>query len=130
MELLHQVQKKFGSRAMVTAVIVGMVFILAGQKPIAKGLVLGSIFSVINFVLIGEILPLIISVSRKRSVLFSFVSMLFRFLLLSTPLILSLKLESLNFIAAAMGIFMVQILIMGDHLLKLIVSRGDARDVT
>jgi hypothetical protein len=115
---------------MVTAVIVGMVFILAGQKPIAKGLVLGSIFSVINFVLIGEILPLIISVSRKRSVLFSFVSMLFRFLLLSTPLILSLKLESLNFIAAAMGIFMVQILIMGDHLLKLIVSRGDARDVT
>jgi hypothetical protein len=130
MELIQQVQKKFGSRAMVTAVVVGMVFILAGQKPIAKGLVLGSIFSVINFVLIGEILPLIISTSRKRSVLFSFVSMLFRFLLLSAPLILSLKLESLNFIAAAMGIFMVQILIMGDHLLKLIVSRGDARDVT
>jgi len=130
MELIHQVQKKFGSRAMVSAVIVGMVFILAGQKSIAKGLVLGTIFSVINFILIGEILPLIISTSRKRSVLFSFISMMFRFLLLSVPLIFSLKLESLNFIAAVMGIFMVQIMIMGDHLLKLIVSRGDARGVT
>jgi len=112
MELIHQVQKKFGSRAMVSAVIVGMVFILAGQKSIAKGLVLGTIFSVINFILIGEILPLIISTSRKRSVLFSFISMMFRFLLLSVPLIFSLKLESLNFIAAVMGIFMVQIMIM------------------
>ncbi|MDX2448554.1 MAG: hypothetical protein QNK29_15300 [Desulfobacterales bacterium] len=127
MEPVHQLQRKFGSRAMVTAVINGMVFILVGQKPIAKGLVLGSIFSVINFILIGEILPMIITASRKRSVLFSFVSMLFRFLLLSTPLVLSIKLESLNFVAAAFGIFMVQIMIMGDHLLRLIYPEGMQR---
>ena len=112
---------------MVTAIIVAMVFILMGQKPIAKGLVLGSIFSVINFILIGEILPMIITASRKRSVLFSFVSMLFRFLLLSTPLVVSLKMESLNFVAAAIGIFMVQIMIMGDHLLRLINPGGIQR---
>ena len=109
---------------MVMAVVAGMVFILMGQKSIAKGLVLGTIFSVINFILIGEILPLIITASRKRSVLFSFVSMLFRFLLLSTPLILSLKMESLNFIAATVGIFMVQIMIMGEHLLRLVHPEG------
>ncbi len=109
---------------MVLAVIVGVAFILMGQKSIAKGLVLGSIFSVINFVLIGEILPLIITTSRKRSVLFSFVSMLFRFLLLSAPLILSLKMESLNFVAAAVGIFMVQIMIMGEHLFRLVHPEG------
>ena len=109
---------------MVIAVIAGIIFVLMGQKSIAKGLVLGSVFSVINFILIGEILPLIITASRKRSVLFSFVSMLFRFLLLSAPLILSLKMESLNFFAAAIGIFMVQIMIMGDHLLKLVHPEG------
>ena len=109
---------------MVLAVIVGVAFILMGQKSIAKGLVLGSIFSVINFILIGEILPLIITTSRKRSVLFSFVSMLFRFLLLSAPLILSLKMESLNFVAAAVGIFMVQIMIMGEHLFRLVHPEG------
>lgn len=124
MEAIHQIQRKIGSRAMVLAVIVGVAFILMGQKSIAKGLVLGSIFSVINFILIGEILPLIITTSRKRSVLFSFVSMLFRFLLLSAPLILSLKMESLNFVAAAVGIFMVQIMIMGEHLFRLVHPEG------
>jgi hypothetical protein len=109
---------------MVMAVIAGVVFVLVGQKSIAKGLVLGSIFSVINFILIGEILPLIITASRKRSVLFSLVSMLFRFLLLSAPLILSLKMESLNFVAATVGIFMVQITIMGEHLLRLVHPEG------
>ena len=124
MEPIKQIQKKFGSRAMVTAVVAGLVFILVGQKTMAKGLVLGSVFSVINFVLMGEILPMIISASRKRSVLFSFVSMLFRFLLLATPLILSIKLASLNFVTTAIGLFMVQIMIMGDHLLKLIKPQG------
>ena len=109
---------------MVTAVVAGLVFILVGQKTMAKGLVLGSVFSVINFVLMGEILPMIISASRKRSVLFSFVSRLFRFLLLATPLILSIKLASLNFVTTAIGLFMVQIMIMGDHLLKLIKPQG------
>ncbi len=109
---------------MVMAVIAGMIFILVGQKSIAKGLVLGSVFSVINFVLIGEIMPMIITASRKRSVLFSFASMLFRFLLLSAPLLLSLKMESLNFAAATVGIFMVQIVIMGSHLLRLIYPEG------
>lgn len=109
---------------MAMAVIVGIIFILVGQKSVAKGLVLGCIFSVINFILMGEILPLIITASRKRSVLFSFVSMLFRFLLLSTPLILSLKMESFNFVAATVGIFMVQIMIMGDHLFRLVHPKG------
>lgn len=109
---------------MVAAVIAGMIFILAGQKSIAKGLVLGSIFSVINFILMGEILPMIITASRKRSVLFAFVSMLVRFLLLSTPLVLSLKLEYLNFVATVIGIFMVQIMIMGDHLFRLFYPDG------
>jgi len=112
---------------MVAAVIAGMVFILVGQKAIAKGLVLGSIFSVINFILIGEMLPMIITASRKRSVLVSFFSMLFRFLLLATPLVFSLKVESFEFVAATLGIFMVQIMIMGDHLLRLIYPGGMQR---
>ena len=35
---------------MVIAVIAGIIFVLMGQKSIAKGLVLGSVFSVINFI--------------------------------------------------------------------------------
>jgi len=109
---------------MVTAVVAGVVLVLMGHKPIAKGLVLGTLFSVVNFVLIGQILPLLFTASRKRSALISFVSILFRFSLLSIPLIVSMKLTSLNFVSTAIGIFMVQIMIMGEHLVRLIYPEG------
>lgn len=124
MEIIRHIQKKMGSRAMVTAVVAGVVLVLMGHKPIAKGLVLGTLFSVVNFVLIGQILPLLFTASRKRSALISFVSILFRFSLLSIPLIVSMKLTSLNFVSTAIGIFMVQIMIMGEHLVRLIYPEG------
>ena len=114
---------------MVTAVVAGMVFILVGQKPIAKGLVLGSIFSVINFILIGEILPMIITASRKRSVLFSFVSMLFRFLLLSTPPCLVDKTREFEFCCCSFWNFYGADHDHGRPSPQINLSRGDATDV-
>lgn len=105
---------------MVVAVIGGILFVLGGHKAIAKGLVLGTLFSVINFVLMGQVLPLIMSESRRRSVMFSMGSILIRFLLLSIPLVVALKLESLSFTAAVVGVFMVQIVILLEHFIQLI----------
>lgn len=101
---------------MMGAIFIAIFFILLGQKTIAKGLLLGTLFSVLNFVVIGEILPLLLDKSRRRSVVFSLFSILFRFGLLSIPLILALKMEALNFSAAAIGVFMVQLTIMSDHI--------------
>jgi hypothetical protein len=68
----------------------------------------------LNFVLIGEILPLMIGKTRKKSTFFSLGSIGVRYGLMSIPLILSLKMEALNFAAAVIGIFMVQLMILGD----------------
>jgi hypothetical protein len=38
--------------------------------------------------------------------------------LLAIPLILSIKMEVLNFAAAVVGIFMVQLIILGDHIVR------------
>lgn len=108
--------------SMTGAIFSAIFFILMGQKTIAKGLLLGTLFSVLNFVVIGETLPLLLDKSRRRSVLLSFLSILFRFGLLSIPLILALKMEALNFSAAVIGIFMVQLTIMSDHILQSISS--------
>ena len=51
---------------MIAAIIIGLVFIIAGQKPLGKGLILGTIFSVINFILIGETLPLRIGKTKGK----------------------------------------------------------------
>ena len=105
---------------MMTAIIIGLGFIMAGQKPTGKGLILGTVFSVMNFFLIGEILPMRIGKSRAKAFFFSLSSMLFRYVLLAVPLIVAAKFEQFNLFAAIAGIFMIQALILGEHVLKLI----------
>ena len=105
---------------MMAAIIIGLVFIIAGQKPTGKGLILGTIFSVINFILIGEILPMRIGKSRAKTFFFSLSSMLFRYVLLAIPLIVAIKFRQFNLAATISGIFMIQVMIFGEHLLKLI----------
>ncbi len=121
-EAIRDTQKKFGSRALATAVVIGLLLVVLGQKTLAKGLILGTLFSVFNFVLMGQILPLLFAPSRRRSVLISFGSILFRYILLAIPLLTAVKLPNYNFMAAVFGIFMVQIVIMGEHLYRLIFS--------
>lgn len=115
---LADTQKRYGATAMMAAIFVGILFILLGHKALAKGLILGSIFSVLNFVLMGEILPLIVGPSRKRSSFISFGSIAVRHGLLAVPLVLALKVAWLDVAATVCGLFMVQIVIMGDHLIK------------
>jgi len=111
-------QKRYGTTSMMAAIFIGILLIIVGHKAQAKGLILGSIFSVLNFVLMGEILPLIVGPSKKRSSFISFGSIVIRHGLLAVPLILAFKMERLDFAATVCGLFMVQIVIMGDHLIK------------
>lgn len=115
-DVIRRTQKKYGSMALVAAILIGTGFVLAGQKAVAKGLVLGTLFSSLNFVLIGEVLPMVIGKTKRASMFFSLGSMTVRFGLLSIPLIVALKMETLSFAAAVVGIFMVQLMILGDHL--------------
>ena len=110
---------------MAAAIIIGLLFILIGYKPIGKGLVLGALFSVVNFVLIGETLPLKLGKSRSKTFFLSIGSLFVRYALLAVPLILAVKLEQFNLLAVIIGIFMIQITIMGDHLFKLVSSTAE-----
>lgn len=105
---------------MMAAIIIGLGLIIVGQKPMAKGLVLGTVFSVINFILIGEMLPLRIGKTRGKTFFFSLSSMLFRYVLLAIPLIVATKFRQFNLAATILGIFMIQVMILGQHVLKLI----------
>jgi len=122
MESVKQTQKKYGSRAMVVAIVAGFIFIMAGHKPIGKGLVLGAIFSVINFVLIGQTLPMRLSHSKRKTFALSLGSIVFRFALLALPLILAVKYQQFNLPATIGGIFMIQAVILADYLVNFISS--------
>jgi len=122
MEPVKQTQKKYGSRAMWTAIIIGICFFLAEQKPMGKGLILGTIFSVANFILIGQTLPLRIGRSKRKTFFLSLGSIFFRYALMAVPIIVAVRFEQFNLVAAIVGLFMIQFVILADHLVKLISS--------
>lgn len=116
MEAIRQTQKKYSSRAVAAAIGVGLVLILAGYKPMGRGLILGTLFSVINFVVMGEILPMKLGKSGKKVFILSLGSLLLRYLLLAVPLVIAVKLERFHLLSTVVGIFMIQFVIVFDHL--------------
>ena len=122
MESVKATQKKYGSRAVWIAIIIAICFFLAGQKPVGKGIILGTIFSVVNFILMGKALPLRIGRSKRKTFFLSLGSIFFRYLLMALPVIAAVKFEQFNLVAAISGLFMIQFVIFADHFLKMISS--------
>ncbi|MGA7145422.1 MAG: ATP synthase subunit I [Desulfobacterales bacterium] len=115
MESIRQTQKKYCSRAITAAIFAGLVFILAGQEPIGKGLILGTIFSIINFIVMGEMLPLKIGKSKNKTFFLSLASIFSRYILLAIPLLIAVKFDQYNLISVVIGIFMVQFFILAEQ---------------
>lgn len=107
---------------MMAAIFIGLVFVLIGQKPVTKGLILGSLFSIFNFILMGETLPMKMGKTREKTFVYSMGSILFRYLLMAVPLFLAIKMEQFNLVASICGLFMVQLMILVDHFVIAIFS--------
>ncbi len=123
METIRETQKKYCSRALTFAIFTGFFFYLVGLTPICKGLVLGTLFSILNFILMGETLPMRLDKSKGKTFFMVIGSMFFRFLLLAVPVVSAIKYEQYNFFAVIFGIFTVQLAILADHIVDLISSR-------
>ena len=118
MDEIKNIQKKYCSLAMFLALVGAIVLIILDEKSVGKGLVLGTLFSVINFVLLGQLMPLYLSRnSRSKASAFAFISIIFRFTILAIPLIISLKVASIGFIGVVIGLFLVQITMLFDQLI-------------
>lgn len=96
---------------MFAAILVAMVLILAGQKEMAKGLILGTLFSVINFVLMSETLQYRLGHNRSRNTFVALLLIVIRFGLLAVPLIASIHFDQVHIVTTIIGIFMVQLAI-------------------
>lgn len=88
----------------------------------AKGLVLGTIFSIINFILMGEMLPLKLGKTDRMAFLWSLLSLLLRYGFLAIPLIMAVKLKQFNLPAVVCGMLLVQAVILAESLLATLSS--------
>ena len=96
---------------MSAAIVLALLFMTFGAKPLGKGLVLGTLFSILNFILMAHMLPLRMQATRRRSIAGALGSIWVRLALLAVPLFIGVKYEAVNFFAVAAGLFMVQIII-------------------
>jgi hypothetical protein len=101
---------------MVCAFFVGALLFLFDEQAAAKGLVLGTCFSILNFYLLGKSIPMALGRTRRAAGFIGFGALLFRFLVLAIPLVVAVKSPSFNFVAAAIGIFAVQIVTMFSYI--------------
>ena len=115
-EGIRETQKKYCSRSMVVAIVGGLILILAGQKGLGKGLVLGTIFSVLNFIIMGQLLPMQLGKTKGPTIVTALSSMGLRYALLAIPLVIAVKFDQIDIITAAIGIFMIQLVIVSDHI--------------
>lgn len=116
MNEVRQAQKEYCSQAMMLAIGAALIFLVAGAKPISKGLILGTLFSILNFMLIAQSLPSRLEKGRGKALFACLNSVWLRYAMLAVPLIVAAKFEGFNFFAAAAGILMVQLVILGRQL--------------
>ena len=101
---------------MLVALAIAGILILFDYKPIAKGLILGTIFSIINFIIMGLMLPARLHKVPRKTFWVSFGGIWFRYLIQVIPLIIAFYVDSLNFFATAAGLFMIQFIILIHHI--------------
>ncbi len=111
---------------MLASIAGAVVLMLAGEKAVGKGLVLGTLFSCANFVVMGHLLHRTLAGSRARSTAAALGSILIRFSLLAMPLVISLRTDAVHFVGVVIGLFMVQlILLLGTYLQTRLSSTGN-----
>lgn len=123
MEAVNDIRNRYGSAALATAVVVGLLLVLLGYKALAKGFVLGTLFSIVNFVLIAQFLPRSLGRGRRQAVAFSLVSIGLRYCLLAVPLVVSLRSDAFHTAGVVPGLLMVQATIFADHFYRVLADR-------
>ena len=130
MEASRELQKKYGARVMFIAIVVWIVFYILALRPIGDGFLLGSLFSVINFALLGEALAKRLNLTGRKLKLNIYSSLAARFILLAVPVYLGIKFDKFNLTAVLIGLFMIQIMILAQHfLMALFPKRDNENDV-
>ncbi len=120
MDEIKETQKKYCSRVLIFSIFISLACIVAGQPAIGKGMLLGTLFSILNFILMGQSLPQLIGKTKKRTLVIAIGSIYFRYIVLAVPVVIAIKYDNYNLFAVIAGLFSVQIAILADHLLNMI----------
>jgi len=98
-------QRTLIKKTLFLALAAACICLVFNQKAAAKGIALGAVFGVADFKLMALLLPR--RLARQSRITF-YLGLICRFVLLSVPLILALKLPSFNFAATVVGLLLMK----------------------
>ena len=109
MEQLNTFKKVITFQILVLAGLVAMVGLLFGYPAVAKGFVLGSLFSLLNFLVMARGTARRLGQSRGRATASSGANLVVRLALMAAPLYLAITMPQFNIVATAAGLFNLQL---------------------
>ena len=114
---VSELKKRICIKVLILTIMVAIFLLILNERSIVKGLALGSLFSIINFLLLGESIPLALGKTRFKAGMIGFASIVIRLSVLAFPLLVGLKSPSFNFAAVVAGIFSVQIVTLVEYII-------------
>jgi hypothetical protein len=120
METIRHLQKRYCGGALSLAVVLSLVVYLAGWPAMTRGLIVGSLFSALNFALLGKTMMRKLTDPRPGAGLITLVAQLGRYLLWAVPVVIAVKLPPVDLPATIAGLFMVPLFIIADSVFNLL----------
>lgn len=123
MESIRHLQRRYCGGALTVAVVLSMGCYLAGWPAATRGLIVGSLFSALNFTLLGKTMTRKLTDPRRGRALLTLAAQLGRYLLWAVPVVIAVKLPAVDLPATMAGLFMVPICIVTDSVFSLVRGR-------
>ncbi len=115
METIRQTQIKYCSRAIIISITTGLFFLAAGLRDVFKGLLLGTLFSIIDFNLIGSSISCKFNNLKSNLLITALELIELRHVVLTIPIILAVFYDQYSLWAVILGLFSVQFVLILDH---------------
>ena len=110
-DTLKEFREKVCGGTLFIGTLVALFSFLLGYKSVSKGFLLGTCFSIINFILLNASMPFSMGKDRKRATAVYFSSIMIRYVILAIPIIIAIKSIQFNLISTIIGIFSIQIVL-------------------
>lgn len=104
--------------ALLLAVAAAFILVLAGYRSEAKGLALGGLFSIINFLLLSRTIPAAVARRDRSGRSLAGLWIFGRLAVMAVPLFAAVKLEMFNLPATVIGLFIVQVTMLAEPVVK------------
>ena len=110
-------QRRISKRAFGSSVLIGLIVFFVGYKSVARGLLLGSMFSVLNFNVMALVLPHQIGYQRRKATVVACASLFGRLAMLAIPIAIGFYFERFNLISTIVGLFAVPLFLLFDRVI-------------